>query len=102
MTEMLKGKRRNLKIKEWGEQLDASLAKESSHLTGILKRIATTLVPTGTSITTLPSQPSDMQLPAELDKTKMQFKSLETHLETAEQTLEKVKGNIVEILRILQ
>ena len=98
--ETLRDKRR--KIKERGERLDASLAEESSRLTGILERVATALVPaTGTSDPPT-GQPSDVQMPTEPEKTETRFKSLETRLGTAEEALEEVKGNTVEILKILQ
>ncbi|PUU78289.1 hypothetical protein B9Z19DRAFT_1065157 [Tuber borchii] len=97
--ETLRDKRR--KIKEWGDRLDASLAEENSRLTGILERVATALVPTGIG-STPPGQPSDIQLPAELEKNETWFELLQARLETAEEALEKVKGNTVEILRIPQ
>jgi len=98
--ETLRDKRR--KIKERGEYLDASLAEESSRLTGILERVATALVPATSTSNTSTSQPSDVQISTELEKTETRFKSLETRLGTAEETLEEVKGNTAEILKILQ
>lgn len=98
--ETLRDKRR--KIKEWGEHLDASLAEKSSCLTSILERVATALPPTTSMSDIRTGQSSDIHMPTELEKMETWFKLLETRLWTAEEALEEVKGNTVEILRILQ
>ena len=82
--------------------MDASLAEKSSRLTVILECVNTALVPaTGTSEPPT-GKPSDVQMSTEPEKTETRFKSLETRLGTAEEALEKVKGNTIEILKILQ
>ncbi|KAG0634845.1 hypothetical protein HOY80DRAFT_1058782 [Tuber brumale] len=91
------------KIKERGELLDASLAEESSRLTAVLERIASALVPTcSSSDLTKQSSPDAVPMITKPDMTETRFKSLKSQLDIAEEALEEVKGNTVEILKILQ
>ncbi|KAG0640598.1 hypothetical protein HOY80DRAFT_1116832 [Tuber brumale] len=99
--ESIQDKRR--KIKKRGELLDASLAEESSRLTAVLERVASALVPAcPSSDLTKQSSPDAVPMITEPDMTEIYFKSLESRLDIAEEALEEVKGNTVEILKILQ
>ncbi|KAG0123160.1 hypothetical protein HOY82DRAFT_619596 [Tuber indicum] len=88
---LLRDKRR--KIMEREEYLDASLAEESHHQTGILEQVTTDLVPAeaGTSSTKF-GQPGDREKQsAQPEMTETWLKSFEKWLETAEEALENVK-----------
>ena len=97
-VETLRDKRR--KIRERGELLDASLAKESDRLTAVLERVANSLVP-DTSENKLIDQDANT-LQERFEVTENRLKALETRLETTEQALGEVKDNTAEILRVLQ
>ncbi|KAG0132081.1 hypothetical protein HOY82DRAFT_606843 [Tuber indicum] len=90
--ESVREKRR--KIRQRSEFLDTSLAEESSRLTAVLERVANALVPVSATTSEKPEPLAEA--------TELRLRTLEARLENAQGALEEVKGNTMEILKILQ